>query len=87
MVELCRCNHANDHRGKPCNHDLADGTKCPCKVGVRVDVYMSAQLGQINMRLAQIDTSLQTLVRIFLTVTDYEITEEGVLRKKTSLVL
>lgn len=58
MIELCGCGHANDHRGKPCQHPGADGKECGCQEGARVDIatfnLLANQLIEISVTLAKL---------------------------------
>lgn len=61
MIELCGCGHANDHRGKPCQHPGVDGKECGCQEGARVDI---ATFNVVASQLIEIDVSLAKLIAL-----------------------
>lgn len=94
MTELCRCGHALDHRNKRCSHPVMvedEGRPvekmCECPSGIRTDVFLVAQMGQLIRQQQMTLAALSDLFGVLLVAHDLEVTEQGQIRRTVKLTL
>jgi hypothetical protein len=74
VIELCGgCGHTLDgHLRRECPK-TEDGQPCPCKVGLRSDVWSNAQLAAIGRKLDMTIAALNALISLVQAATGLEV--------------